>query len=140
MRISPRVLRGGLRFCLSVGVIWGLYFLRDNIWFRAYPVVISAVMWGAFLFSLTKRRTPLVELSARAMRKTLNDAEVRYCRQLTVAWVIFMTLHLGVTIATMFLSHAFWALYNGCIAYLLIGLMFLAGLLIGKWRKLESGH
>ena len=131
-----RVVRVGLRVVLSAGLIWGLYFLRDNIWFRAYPVVISAFMWGAFLFSLKKGRTPLVELSARAMRKTLNEAEVRYCYQLTVVWAVFMTLHLGVTVFTLFSSHAFWALYNGCISYLLIGTLFLAGLLIGKWRHL----
>lgn len=136
MSINPRTLRVTLRVLLSAGLIWGLYFLRDNIWFRAYPVVISSVMWGAFLFSLKKGRTPLVEVSARAMRKTLNEAEVRYCYHLTVAWVIFMSLHLGVTLFTLFSSHTFWALYNGCISYILIGAMFLAGLLIGKWRHL----
>ena len=136
MSVNPRTLRVTLRALLSAGLIWGLYFLRDNIWFRAYPVVISSFMWGAFLFSLKKGRTPLVEVSARAMRKTLNDAEVRYCYHLTVAWVIFMSIHLGITLFTLISSHAFWALYNGCIAYILIGAMFLAGLLIGKWRHL----
>ena len=107
MSINPRTLRVTLRALLSAGLIWGLYFLRDNIWFRAYPVVISSFMWGAFLFSLKKGRTPLVEVSARAMRKTLNDAEVRYCYHLTVAWVIFMSIHLGITLFTLISSHAF---------------------------------
>ena len=125
-----------LRLFLGVGVIWGLYFLRDNLWARAYPLIISMGIWGAFLFSLKKGRTPLIERSTRAVKKQLSPAEIRYCYHLTVIWTIFMTVHLGVTVATLFLSHRFWALYNGCLAYLFIGPLFLASIAIGNWRNL----
>lgn len=130
------ILSIALRLCFGVGVIWGLYFLRDNLWFRAYPLVISTMVWGAFLFSLRKQQVPLVERSVRAMKKELTPAEVKYCRQLTIVWSIFMTAHLGVTLSTLFLSHSFWVLYNGCLAYLLMGTLFLIGVIVGKWRKL----
>jgi uncharacterized membrane protein len=125
-----------LRLFFGVGVIWGLYFLRDNLWFRAYPLVISSGVWGAFIFSLRKEKMPLIERSVRTVKKELTAAEVKYCHQLTIVWAIFMTLHLGVTLSTLFLSYRFWAFYNGCLSYLLMGLLFLVGIIIGKWRKL----
>lgn len=118
-----------------MGVIWGLYFLRDNIWLRAYPLVISCGVWFLFVRSLFK--IPLVEVFARRMGEKLDVAGVQYCRRVTVAWVIFMTLHVAVTTATLFLSHHVWALYNGCLAYILIGGMFAVEFLIRKRVKRE---
>lgn len=134
-----RFLKFFLRIFLSVGVVWGLYFLRDNLWFRAYPLVICVMMWTAFSFSLLKKRQPLVErfatVIAKASHRVLTSAEKMYCYHLTIAWVIFMTIHLGVTIMTLFLSHTFWALYNGCLAYVLMGGMFVGEVIIRKWVK-----
>lgn len=133
MSPTMRPLKFIFRFGLSVGLIWGLYCLRDNLWFRVYPLIPSLIMWGLFTRSLF--RVPLVEIFARRMGETLDAEGVRYCRRVTQAWVIFLTLHVGVTILTLFLSHAFWALYNGCIAYLLMGSMFVGEWLIRKWVK-----
>lgn len=133
MSTATRVMRVVLRLFFSVGVIWGLYFLRDFLWFRLYPLVMSSVVWGVFVRSLFK--VPLVEIFARRMGEDLDAAGIRYCRRVTQAWVIFLTLHLGVTTATLFMSHWFWALYNGCLAYVLMGGMFVGEFIIRKWVK-----
>lgn len=135
-RLRQKIFPIAFRLFFGVGVIWGLYFLRDNLWFRAYPLVISAGVWGAFLFSLRKGQMPMVERSVRAVKKEITVAEERYCRQLTIVWAIFMTAHVGVTLSTLFLSYRFWAFYNGCLSYLLMGLLFLGGFIIGKWKNL----
>lgn len=136
-----QLMKFSTRLFFSVGVVWGLYFLRDNLWFRAYPLVICVITWLAFSLSLLKGRRPLIVIFAESIAKTsnrkLSDAEKIYCYHLTIAWVIFMTVHVGVTCASLFLSHAFWVWYNGCVTYVLMGGMFLIGLIIQKWRKFE---
>ena len=58
------------------------------------------------------------------MGEKLDEKGVEYCRKVTVAWVVFLSVHLAVTVWTVFLSREVWVLYNGCIAYVLMGLMF----------------
>ena len=91
-----------------------------------YPVMVVVCVLCAFAASLF--RTPLVEVFARRMGERLDGRGVAYCRNVTRAWVAFLTAHLAVTVATVFMSYEAWALYNGCIAYVLMGLMF-----AGEW-------
>ena len=111
---------------VSTAVVWAIYSLRANVWFRLYPVMVVVCVLCAFAASLF--RTPLVEVFARRMGERLDGRGVAYCRNVTRAWVAFLTVHLAVTVATVFMSYEAWALYNGCIAYVLMGLMF-----AGEW-------
>lgn len=132
---------GVAKVALGIGVVWVIYLLRTSRWAyfsRFYPVIISAVMLGAFAWSLRRRATPLVERFARRLEKQPLGAQgVAYCRHVTWAWVIFLSAHLGVTVATLWASAEVWALYNGAIAYGLMGLMF-----VGEWfirRRVRRG-
>lgn len=122
-----------LRVALGGVVVWAIYLLKGNLWFRLYPVVMCAVMLAVFSVSLF--RTPLCEVFARKMRVELDAAGVRYCRQVTRAWVVFLACHTAVTVATVFLSREVWAFYNGFLAYVLLGGMFLGEFIIRKRRK-----
>ena len=116
-------------------IVWGLYLLRVNVWFRLYPAVMVSIALCAFSVSLFRR--PLVETFARRMGETLDARGVAYCRTVTWVWTVFLAVHLGVTILTAFASHEVWALYNGLIAYVLMGALFL-----GEWlcrRRLRHG-
>lgn len=115
-----------LRIALTPIVVWALYLIRANIWFRLYPAVMVSVALAAFVVSLF--RTPLVEVFARRMGESLDDRGVAYCRRVTVVWTVFLSAHLAVTLATVFASREVWALYNGFIAYVLMGALFL-----GEW-------
>lgn len=115
-----------LRIALTPIVVWALYLIRANIWFRLYPAVMVSVALAAFAVSLF--RTPLVEVLARRMGESLDDRGVDYCRRVTVVWTVFLSAHLVVTLATVFASREVWALYNGFIAYVLMGALFL-----GEW-------
>ena len=111
-----------LRFAIAPLVVWAIYLLKGNIWFMAYPAIVSFAFFAAFLVSLA--RTPLVEVFARRIEGTLDAAGVAYCRKATVAWTIFLGVHFAVTVATVFMPLKAWAVYNGFIAYTLIGAMF----------------
>lgn len=124
-----------LRIALTPIVVWALYLIRANIWFRLYPAVMVSVALAAFAVSLF--RTPLVEVFARRMGESLDDRGVAYCRRVTVVWTVFLSAHLAVTLATVFASREVWALYNGFIAYVLMGALFL-----GEWlyrRRIRRG-
>ncbi len=112
------------RLPLAVAVVWGLYLLRANVWFRLYPVLMVALL--LFVFAVSLRRTPLVERIARGMGHALDARGVAYCRSVTWFWVLFLSVHLAVTLATVFATREIWAFYDGFLAYVLIGLAFVA--------------
>ena len=112
-----------LQAAATVSMVWLVYLFRGNVWFRLYPVVVTGAVFAAFALSL--RWTPLVERFALRMGASLDAGGREYCRKATVAWTVFLAAHFAVTVATVFLSLETWALYNGCIAYVLIGAMFL---------------
>ncbi len=133
--MNGRLARTALRLVGAVALVWLLYVLKANVWFRLYPAAVVSVALAAFAVSLS--RTPLVECFARRMGEPLDARGIAYCRKVTVAWVVFLSAHLAVTVATVFASRTVWALYNGCLAYLLMGAMF-----AGEWlvrRRVRRG-
>ena len=133
MRAPGRILPAILRVVLGIGIVWGLCLLKDRMWFRLYPLVVSGTMLTVFAVSLF--RTPLVEIFAHRMGEKLDADGLRYCRRVTVVWVVFLALHTGVTLWTVFADRSVWALYNGCIAYLLMGAMFAGEFIFRMWVK-----
>lgn len=129
--------RAGLlaRVALTPVIVWALYLLKANIWFRLYPAVMVAIALAAFSVSLF--RTPLVESIARRTGENLDERGVAYCRTVTKVWTVFLSAHFVVTVATVFASQEVWAIYNGCIAYVLMGALF-----AGEWivrRRVRRG-
>ena len=125
------------RAALGAAVVWGIYCLRGNIWFRLYPVAVTAAVFALFLVSLW--RTPLAEVFAKRMGEKLDSAGIAYCRKATVAWTVFLGCHLAVTVATLWLPLRLWAWYNGFFSYLLIGAMFLGEFLVRCAVKKRTG-
>lgn len=123
--MRPRAI-AALRFVLVPAAVWGLYLLKANVWFRLYPAVMVALALTVFAVSLL--RTPVVETFARRMGERLDADGLAYCRRVTWVWTVFLSFHLLVTVGTVFCSQEVWALYNGGIAYLLMGLLF-----AGEW-------
>ena len=100
-----------------------------------YPAVMVSAVLLVFVWSLF--HTPVAEVCARKMGAKLDEAGIRYCRKATIAWVIFLSVHLMITVFTVFASREIWVTYNGAIAYGLMGLMF-----AGEWivrRKVAHG-
>jgi uncharacterized membrane protein len=93
---------------------------------RLYPASISASM--LLLFGLTLLYPPsMVERFARMQDPELSEARVRYTRRVTEVWCAFFVLNgLAAAWTAVFASREAWALYNGLIAYLLMGALFLA--------------
>jgi uncharacterized membrane protein len=69
----------------------------------------------------------MVETLARLHREHLPDGAAAYCRRVTWAWCVFFALNIAVSVwLVMFSSLARWTLYNGCLAYVVVGLIYAA--------------
>jgi uncharacterized membrane protein len=99
---------------------------------RLYPAAISASM--LILFGATLLHPPsMVERFARLREERISAASVRYTRGVTQAWCMFFLANGAVaTYTAAFASREAWALYNGVIAYLLMGTLFAAERLIRR--------
>lgn len=155
-RLEPRwlavglVLVGALRLVtarerlwvgLGVGalVLAAVAALSNEAWpLRWYPVLVNGALLA--LFGATLLRPPsMVERLARLREPDLPPHAVAYTRQVTKAWCAFFVANGTVAAGTaLFASDAGWALYNGGIAYALMGLMAGGEYLVR--RRVQARH
>lgn len=90
---------------------------------KYYPVVVNFLIFLMFFTSLFQKET-VIQKIARAMEPDIKPKALEYTRKLTYVWAAFTFLNWLVSVATVFMSEAVWALYNGFISYLLIGMFF----------------
>ncbi len=113
---------------VGIGLTAGSFIAKRNDWLLYYPVVINLSM--LFLFGHSLKQGPsMIERLARLKQPDLPDEAIPYLRKVTQLWCGLFILNGTVAFYTaQFTSLEFWTLYNGFIAYLLIGT-----LLGGEW-------
>lgn len=106
------------------------FFLDDAGAVRYYPVLVNAALFTVFGASLV-RPPPIVERIARLREPDLPPAAVVYTRRVTIVWTVFFVLNGAAALYTAAVaSFETWAWYNGFVAYLLIGALFLGELAV----------
>jgi uncharacterized membrane protein len=91
---------------------------------KLYPVVVNALLLALFGASLVHPPSA-VERLARLTQPHLPPAGVVYTRKVTWIWCGFFAGNGALAAATaLWGSPAQWALYNGLVAYVLMGLLF----------------
>ena len=104
------------------------FVLNDGLPLKLYPVLVNAVLLVAFALSVLRPPT-VIERLARLRHPDLPQEGVCWVAKVTKAWCVFFVLNGGIALWTaLSASDAAWALYNGAIAYVLIGAM-----LGGEW-------
>lgn len=108
--------------------------LDDGRFVLAMPVAINLVLLVGFATSL-RGPVSMVERYARMRHPDLSEAQVRYCRGVTVVWCAFFVVN-GAIAAVLAVAApvAWWALYTGLVSYALIGLVFAVEMLVRRWR------
>ncbi len=105
---------------------------------KLYPVVINGVLLLVFSLSL-RFGPPVIERLARLREPDLPPHAVVYVRRVTQVWCGFFLLNGSVALATaLWASERVWALYNGLIAYLLIGTLFAVEWLVRQRVKARA--
>lgn len=105
---------------------------------KLYPALVNGVMLAVFALSL--RHPPsVIERLARLRNANLPIEAVAYTRKVTIVWCAFFVGNGALAVFTaLYTSNAVWALYNGLIAYILMGLLF-----VGEWlvrQRLRTSH
>jgi uncharacterized membrane protein len=99
------------------------------------PVFISVNLIISFSYTLFRPPSMVAIFAYRATGLTFDDERLRYCRLVTLIWVIFFVFNgtvAGLTACCATLE--VWSLYNGLIAYGAVGLLFTAELFYRYWR------
>lgn len=127
-----RSVPGGLTYgLLFVAVALALTALYDrHLSVRLYPAFMNAAMLLAFAHTLL-RPPSMIERFARLVEPNLPESGVRYTRVVTWIWVAFFTTNGAIAGYTaLYSSWSDWTLYNGVIAYVAMGALFIVEFLV----------
>jgi uncharacterized membrane protein len=138
--VLPRTLQ------LLLGVLVALLGLaallrQSSLSLLYYPVLVNLMFFLIFAISLRQKQS-LIERLARRIGPELSAFGVRYTRHVTQAWCVFFVLNGAIAWWSISAGETVWALYNGGIAYALIGLMFAGEWLLRRYfrRRAEDGQ
>ena len=105
---------------------------------KLYPVLVNAVL--LFVFGWSLRHPPsVVERLARLQDPNLPAAAIGYTARVTALWCGFFVVNGALAAYTaLYSSDATWALYNGLLAYVAMGV-----LMAGEWlvrQRVQRRH
>lgn len=115
-------LTAGTLTCTSAAVA----ITDSELLLRLYPALVNAGLLLSFAATLRSGPT-MIEKFARMRIPDLQPRAVRYTRRVTQVWCAFFALNgLTAVVAALAWSRGAWALYNGVIAYVLVGVLIAA--------------
>jgi uncharacterized membrane protein len=107
----------------AAGALALLTFINADLAMRLYPVLMNAAMLAAFGWSLVKPPS-MIERFARIVEPNLPESGVRYTRKVTWVWCAFFVVNGAIALWTALAAPlGWWAVYNGAIAYGVMGLI-----------------
>ena len=122
-----------LPILLMLIVIYCFYFTRITV-LKFYPILINLFFFICFFVSNFKNKT-IIQIIAEKIDGNLPFKLVLYTKKLNWVWTIITGINLILSFITLFRNNKFWALYNGCISYFLVGITFLVEYPIRIWYK-----
>jgi len=108
------------------GAVTALTVIISNklIAMQFYPFIINLFLFSIFFYSLWREPT-IIEIVARLRTPELPIQAIQYTRKVTIVWCVFFMVNGMLALwTTLFTSIKIWTLYNGFIAYIVIGLIF----------------
>ncbi len=115
---------GAVLACIGGGLCALSWIFRDGVWLLWYPAASNAFFLCVFGMSLL-RPPSVAERLARLTDPNLPPEAVPYTRNVTRAWCVFFLVNGAIAVGTcLYGDMRLWTLYNGAIAYVLIGLFF----------------
>ncbi|MDR2659187.1 MAG: AMP-binding protein [Spirochaetaceae bacterium] len=118
---------------------------NSDFFLKLYPVIINAAMF--FCFAGTFFFPPVIifrlaRIQDKTIKNSLAEKQIeRYCKKVTAAWCLFFVLNGATALYTVFWGNdTMWAVYNGGISYILMGIMFMGEWLIRKTVDKKMPH
>ena len=116
--------------CFSICIII-LCYVKKIMILKIYPPCCNLFYFLLFFVSLFTKET-VVQKIAKVLEGELSDEMMIYTRKLTYIWCIFTFFNFLISVATIFLSDKIWVLYNGCISYIIMGIIFVSEFIYRK--------
>ena len=118
-----------------VGGIFGLALVfNEGRFFLFVPILVNAALFVSFARTLLAGPS-MVESLARRRFGHVPPEHAGYCRRVTEVWCAFFAVNSAVILwLALRAPLAYWALYTGLIAYVLMGALFTAELTYRAWR------
>ena len=109
--------------------------LKDHAWLKLYPVFMN--IGALIIFTMTLVKPPsMIERFARLTEPDLPPEGVAWTRQVTKVWCGFFCVNAAIALMTVFFAPMkIWVLYNGFIAYVLMGILLLGEFLLRKRQQ-----
>lgn len=131
-KIHPLLAPACVVFLLAVAL------LNQTNWLLAYPVFVSLLFFAVFSYSLIYPPT-IVERLARLEDPDLPPKGVAYTYKVTQVWSAFFLTNALLSLATVWYGDPWlWSLYNGCVFYVLMGLLMVAEMAVR--RKVKASY
>ncbi|MBB3227266.1 putative membrane protein/3-hydroxymyristoyl/3-hydroxydecanoyl-(acyl carrier protein) dehydratase [Luteibacter sp. Sphag1AF] len=128
---APALMRQpGGRWMLGAALVYCMFLAvsGESVVLRWYPSLICALLLCAFGLSL-RYGPPMIERIARVTEPDLPPAAVRYTRKVTWVWAGFFAFNAITSgVLAVYSPLNLWTLYNGIIAYSIMGVLF-----AGEW-------
>ena len=102
-----------------------LFYFKRYFVIKFYPPVMNFIIFITFFSSLFAEETVIQKFAHLMAGNKYNSIIANYTKKLTYVWVCFTFVNFIVSIVTIFMSDKIWLLYNTCISYVLIGLIFI---------------
>lgn len=116
----------------------GIALINQAGWLLAYPVFVSLLFFAVFSVSLVYPPS-VVERLARLEDPDLPPKGVAYTRKVTLVWSVFFLCNTAISLATVWYGDRWlWSLYNGCVFYVLMGLLMAAEMAVR--RKVKASY
>ncbi len=114
-----------LALLIAAGAVATIAAFDGDLSVRLYPVFMNAAMFVTFALTLIYPPS-MIERFARTTRPDLPPRAVAYTRKVTMLWMGFFLINGAIAVWTALAgSWAAWTIYNGGIAYALMGALFL---------------
>ena len=117
---------------LLIGMLYCGFAIWSNelLTLRFYPAIVNAAMLLLFSWSLWSPPS-IIERIARIQHPNLPAEGVIYTRRVTQVWCVFFIINGSIALVTaLWSSFEIWSLYNGLIAYLMMGILFIGEYLV----------
>ena len=140
-RLPTLAVRQGARWWLGGTMILVILAIWANVLFplKLYPVLVNVALFGVFAYSLLVPPT-VVERMARLRDPDLPADAIGYTRRVTQVWCGFFVINGTIALVTaLYASSALWWFYNGFLAYLLLGFLFVGEYCV-RWHVKRRYH
>ena len=103
-----------------------------------YPAFMSSAFAFAFGSSLLQKQS-MIEKLAAPFEPTPSEHARLYMRRVTYIWLVFLCLNTAASLYTILSADIdLWTFYNGFLAYVLMGMLFILEYIIRQ--RVRSGH